>query len=68
MKAIDDLAAGVSPPQVEVEAGDMPEIISKVESKDKPNWRDSEYSDGSLPLLVFPDDSSTFPHKCSRKI
>jgi len=52
VKAIDDLAAGVSPPQVEVEAGDMPEIISKVESKDKPNWRDMLAKDMSNPDFV----------------
>ena len=42
MKAIDDLAAGISPPG-RVEAQDMPEILSKIETKDKFNWRDREY-------------------------
>lgn len=42
VKAIDDLAAGISPPG-RVEAQDMPEILSKIETKDKFNWRDREY-------------------------
>ena len=42
MKAIDDLAAGVLPPD-QVKAQDMPDIISKVDIKDGANWRDRKY-------------------------